>query len=197
MITPDRVFAATLASGLARRFGSDKLAAPFGDGTVLDAALAPLDHFDWLGRSVILQARQADGWQGPGRAIVNGAPERGMGHSLALAARTALEADAAFLLVTLGDMPLIATDTIAALLAACPDRADALAALVAPGHPPGPPALFGQRWLRQLAEAGGDSGARDILRDTANGLVTVDCPAEQALDIDVPGDLARSRVQRR
>lgn len=189
MIEARRVFAATLAAGLARRFGGDKLSQQFGGGSVLGAALAPLDGFDWLERGVVVQA----GRDVPGMRIVNPAPERGMGHSLALAARAAEEARADFLLVTLGDMPRLRAASLGRLLQACPDRDDALAALVVRGGPPGPPAVFGKSWFRQLGLEGGDTGARDVLRDPANSPVLVDLPADEAADIDTPADLRRLR----
>ena len=191
MIEARRVFAATLAAGLARRFGGDKLAQPYGTGSVLDAALAPLDGFGWMERVVVVQA----GRERPGAVIVNRSPERGMGHSLALAARAAQEAGADFLLVTLGDMPRLRAASLARLLDACPDRDDALAALVVRGGLPGAPAVFGKSLFSQLGIEGGDKGARDLLRSPANRPVFVDLPAGEAADIDTPEDLERLRGQ--
>ena len=45
-MTDPAVTAIVLAGGQARRFGSDKLSAPFGDGTLLDALLSGLPE-DW------------------------------------------------------------------------------------------------------------------------------------------------------
>lgn len=189
MIESRRVFVATLAAGLARRFGSDKLAQPYWGGSVLDAALAPLDAFEWLGRVTVVQAGRA----APGAVIVNRAPERGMGHSLALAVHAAQDAGADFLLVTLGDMPRLRAASLACLLNACPDREDALASLVVQGALPGPPAVFGKLLFSQLRIEGGDKGARDLLRNPANRPVLVDLPADEAADIDTPADLERLR----
>lgn len=190
MIEPARVYAVTLAAGLARRFGADKLAAPCGNGTVLDAALAPLEPFEWLGMAVVA----AGGRFVPGRSVIaNHAPERGMGHSLSLAAGAADAAEADFLLVTLGDMPCLSPATIARLLDACPDRPDGLATCQPLNVAPGPPALFGRDWFGRLQSANGDKGARDWLRDPAHGAVLIDLPAGEALDIDTPADLQALR----
>ncbi len=191
MIAARRVFVATLAAGLARRFGGDKLAQPYGRGTVLEAALAPLDAFGWLGRIIVVQ----EGCAAPGSVIVKRAPERGMGHSLALAARAAQDVGAEFLLVTLGDMPQISAASLGRLLEACPDRDDALASLVVKGALPGPPAVFGKSLFSQLGVEGADKGARDLLRDPANRPVFVDLPAGEAADIDTPADLEHLRRQ--
>ena len=190
MIDTARVYAVTLAAGLARRFGADKLAAPCGDGTVLDAALAPLEPFEWLGRGLVAGENRSM----PGLTVIaNHAPERGMGHSLSLAAGAADKARADYLLVMLGDMPRISPATITRLLNACPDRTDGLAACQPVNAAPGPPALFGRGWFGRLQSADGDRGARGWLRDPANGAALVRLPAEEALDIDTPADLEAMR----
>ena len=192
MIEPARVYAATLAAGLARRFGADKLSERYGEGSVLEAALAPLDRFQWLGQGVVTRAGRAI----HGRQIIaNDAPERGMGHSLALAAGAAETAGADFLLVTLGDMPCVSAETIAGIIAACPDRADALLACKAEGAAPGPPALFGKSWFERLRQAGGDTGARSLLRDPARGVMLIPLPDDEARDIDTPADLRAMRLR--
>lgn len=195
MIEPGQVLAVALAAGLARRFGSDKLAHRIGEHSVLEAALAPLDPFAWLGRAVVMQPARAREWKGVGDPIINDAPERGMGHSLALAAAAADRMGAEFLLVTLGDMPCVSAQSLSRLLSACPDTPDALAALVARGNPPGPPALFGRAWFPLLATADGENGARALLRDPAHALITVDLPFEEAMDIDAPGDIGQFRPE--
>ena len=186
MIDPRRVFAVTLAAGLARRFGADKLAARCGDGSVLDAALAPLAQFEWLERGLVAR----EGRFIPGMPVIpNSASERGMGHSLALAAGAADAAGADYLLVTLADMPCVSVDTIAGLLDACPDGGDGIAACEPVDAAPGPPALFGRHWFEHLKSGSGDKGARDLLRNPAHGAVLIPLPAEDAIDIDTPSDL--------
>ncbi|QQN73321.1 NTP transferase domain-containing protein [Croceicoccus sp. YJ47] len=136
MIGAGHVVAVTLAAGLSRRFGGDKLSAPIMGTRVLDASMAPLDGFTFAGRAVVLNPARLERWDRADVAVIrNPAPERGMGHSLALAAQYAAEMKARFLLVTLGDMPRISHETIAALLRAGPDRGDALVA-ARPGDMP-------------------------------------------------------------
>ncbi len=195
MIAPGRVACATLAAGLARRFGGDKLAAPYGGATVLDAALAATDGFAWRARCAIVAADRAAAWtRSDVSAIVNPAPARGMGGSLALAARFALDHDAAAVLVMLGDMPCVTADAVARLLALCPDDPQARAAMRAPAVPPGPPAIFGRAHLPRLAAQAGrapDRGARAQLRDAADPPVLLTVPAAMLADVDTADDLAR------
>jgi molybdenum cofactor cytidylyltransferase len=92
------------------------------------------------------------------------------------------------LLIMTADQPLLATDHLLRLFAAC--QADGAAASATPGQPQrcGVPAVFSGPWLAQLAQLSGDQGARELLR-TAQGsnaltvLPLADCP-----DIDTPED---------
>nr|WP_275588721.1 nucleotidyltransferase family protein [Croceicoccus hydrothermalis] len=186
-----------MAAGLSRRFGGDKLSAPIMGTRVLDASMAALDSLPFAGRAVVLNPARADRWDRADVAVIrNTAPERGMGHSLALAARYAADNDARFLLVTLADMPRISHETIAALLRAGRDRGDALVAARPDDMPPGPPAIFGRDWFAQLSGAEGDTGARNLLRDPAHAIVTLPLSAAEALDIDTPADLYAADPER-
>ncbi|GGD56962.1 nucleotidyltransferase family protein [Croceicoccus mobilis] len=193
MIAAREIFAVTLAAGLSTRFGGDKLAARLGGTNVLDASLKALEGFDWAGRGIVLDPRRAAGWSGGLPVIPNPAPESGMGHSLALAARAAMDAGAAHLLVTLGDMPNLSRGSIARLLAEAPAGPDSLAVMVPPGGKPAPPAIFGASWLPRLAETRGDSGARAILRNPAHAVRQVALSASEAIDIDTREDIERLR----
>ncbi|WP_299308211.1 nucleotidyltransferase family protein [uncultured Croceicoccus sp.] len=197
MIASGHVVAVTLAAGLSRRFGGDKLSAQIMGTCVLDASMAALDGFAFAGRAVVLNPSRVETWDRADVAVIrNTAPERGMGHSLALAAQYAADSNARFLLVTLGDMPRISPETIAALLRAGPDRGDALVAARPDEMPPGPPAIFGCDWFARLAGAEGDTGARTLLRDPAHAVVTLPLSPAEAIDIDTPADLAAATPER-
>ncbi len=190
-----RIAAAVLAAGQSRRFGAaDKLTAELKGRQLGEYAAATLAGLPLAHRWVI--AAQADhpcaaAWQTGGFAVaVNDRADEGMGTSLALAARLALEAKADALLVTLADMPLIPASHFAALVNRAAARgADALVASEADGQR-SPPVLFGANLLPELAKAGGDRGARHLLGQ-AEPLV---CAADWLADIDDPTALARVRA---
>lgn len=112
--------------------------------------------------------------------------DAGMGTSLAYAAAQVDETRP--VMVALGDMPAIAPATLAAVQSALLDGAS----LVQPqyqgqrGHPVG----FHARWLPALRALRGDTGARQLLRDHSDALLTlpVDDPGI-VLDIDTPAQL--------
>ncbi len=182
---PPRYSVAVLAAGQSRRFGpADKLAADFRGRRLGEHACHALAGLDLAHRWVI--ATRADhpcvpGWQADGFTLaVNAAAASGMGTSVALAARLALEAKAGGLLIALADMPLVPSDHFRALVA----RAAALghAAIVAStaAGVRSPPAAFGRDHLAALTEMAGDHGARALLQSAQ----LVDCPPEALIDID-------------
>jgi molybdenum cofactor cytidylyltransferase len=107
----------------------------------------------------------------------------GMGDSLA--AGVAATADAGGWVVALADMPYIRPDTVASVVAAL----QAGAHIVAPtlngrrGHPVG----FSARFAPQLLALHGDEGARHLLRERQEDLVTFECDDPGiVLDVDRP-----------
>ena len=176
---------AVLAAGRASRFGGGKLDAPCAGKAlgqrVLDAVAAA-----GLAPGVVVTGREAPaciasaaGWT----LLTNPAPEHGLGTSLAIAARAALDV-ARPLLVLLADMPLVPAAYLAAL-AAHPGPA---ATRHADGRP-GVPALLPLALLPEVAALTGDAGAGPLLARAA-GLVLRDPPPGALRDVDTPADLA-------
>jgi len=181
-----------LAAGRSARFGTaDKLLAPFrGRPLVAHAADAlrgtPLDH------RIAATADPRVAALLPGFAIVgtaSGAPGTNLASQsdslrAGLARAQALGVD--LILVTLGDMPLVTS----ALLAAILDRAAlAGAAAATDGDLRSPPAAFGRAFFDALGATSGDRGAAAILAGLPHQALV---PAAGLLaDIDTAGDLAR------
>ena len=118
--------------------------------------------------------------------IVNERYDEGMGSSISLAARTlAPVADA--MMFCLADQPGIPPSHYAALARAWDGSRDALIATAFNGSV-GPPVLFGRAYFDRLAKLGGDAGAKALLREAGDALVTIRCD-EAAIDIDRPADL--------
>ena len=181
---------AVLAAGQAARFGGGKLdaqcaAKPVGRwvlDAVAQAGLAP---------GLIVAGPAGAGFaDGAGWEVApNANAERGLGTSLALAARMAIEREARALLVVLADMPLVAPEYLRRLADASPPAASRY-----PDRDPGVPALFGQAQLPALVDLGGDRGASALLV-LMDGLTLLDPPAGTLLDIDRPEDLAEVECQ--
>lgn len=186
------IAALLLCGGAARRFGADKLlagAVPLavraannlhaGGGRVL-AVIPPAraelrEHLEAAGCEILETDRTA----------------RGMGASIAAGVEATATRGA--WIVALGDMPLVAPETIAAVRAAL----EAGATIAAPydgggrrGHPVG----FSASLRDELLALDGDTGARAILERHAALIVKVrsDDPGI-FVDIDTPQDLMRLR----
>lgn len=172
---------ALLAAGRGTRFGGSKLEAlcagkPLGRWAVEAAESAG------LGPGVIVTGPErvsfARGWT----RLTNPKPEGGLGTSLAIAARYALDTGADAMLVLLADMPLVIPRLLKALA-----QAPAPTAFRHDGGRPGVPALLDWRLIAAAAGLTGDRGLGPMLRDV-NTL-----PAGTMLfDVDTPEDLAEA-----
>lgn len=118
--------------------------------------------------------------------VESAAAEAGMGS--ALAAAVAASSDADGWVVALADMPWLPVEAVAAVAAALdqPERVAAARHDGRRGHPVG----FGAAWGARLMALGGDSGARDLLRD-ADVLLIDSADSGVLRDVDTPADLAR------
>lgn len=205
-----RAVALVLAAGQGRRFardaGRDKLLAPLANGrSVLEHALAP---FASLGlptlvvtnpaRAAWLAARGGSHPDSSAAILALDAPSAGLGESLALGVREIVRRhpQAAWLMVTLGDLPTLSAVTLGILLARAADApADVLALRPTHANRPGHPALFRRALWPKLATLHGEHGARDLwsaLPNASKVLVpTVD--AGVCADIDTPDDLSVRR----
>lgn len=190
---PD-IVAVVLAAGSSRRFGADKRRHLLGNTSLLQQVVAkPLA----LGLPTLLVLRPGDDAKALSGALGDGgqlqfcyarSAAQGMGHSLASAVAS-LEANAQGVLVMLADMPWVDLGSIAQLLEHF--REDKIIVPSYQGHR-GHPVLFSSRWFSALQALSGDRGARQILRDNPESVVTVAVDDRAILlDVDLPEDVGR------
>jgi len=190
--------AIVLAGGAGVRFGGGKLTAPWGDGALIDGALA--SAFATPSRTVTVITGADAGVEAAARAFAERAGQSprlrlvhcadhadGMGATLRTGVAS-LPADAAGVFVFLGDMPRVPALVL-------PKLADAFAA-GAPAAAPifegqrGHPVLFARALFPQLLALTGDEGARTVLRGLGPRLALVESPDAGVLfDVDRPSDL--------
>jgi len=192
-----RFEAILLAAGLGARFGGGKLLAPFRGRPLITGALAAALESPAISVVVVIAEDDAqleavalnlDDYADV-RVVKVADPARGMGASLAAAAR-AVPTDLDGVFVFLGDMPLIGPDVAPALARALTGRSG----IVAPIHDGrrGHPVLFGGDWIPALRALDGDTGAQSLIRQAGDRFITV--PTDDAgvlFDVDRPEDLAR------
>lgn len=113
---------------------------------------------------------------------------QGMGASLAFAVSTALqhEPDAESMIIALGDMPFVQTETITRIARALQSGAGIVQPVYRqqPGHPVG----FSKQHFAALMALNGDTGARYLLQQCAVNRIDVSDPGV-IRDIDYPSDL--------
>lgn len=188
-----RVAALVLAAGQSRRMGYNKLLVPLESGklviqqtidTILDTPAWPVIVVTGY-HSVQLTAAI-----GEKSVICIFNPNYGCGMSSSLkTGLVGIPDDTQAVLVALGDMPWIETETIIKLLAA--HRLDGMAVCrpVYRGQH-GHPVLWPRRYFEEMGQLTGDIGARSLLETHAHQVleVTVNDPGV-LLDIDTQADL--------
>lgn len=193
------VEAILLAAGTGSRFGGGKLLAPWGQGVLLDAALAtalaaPVRSVTVVtgadsGKVAAAATACARGLGALDRLRIVEATDyaEGMGASL-LRGAAALPADTAAVFVLLGDMPRIPPGIFQPLIDAV--EAGAPAAAAAFQGKRGHPALIGRDLIPGLLTLKGDAGARAVLKDLGERLSQVEAPDDGVLfDVDERRDL--------
>lgn len=183
-----------LAAGQGKRFGGAKLASQFRGrplvawpvDALLDADLERVLVVLGFHAALVSPSLPDDSRL---KVLVNPDPGRGMGSSLAVAARAALKGGAALLAVVLGDQPFMNAAKVREVCAAAAASGSGAAAAGENGRPVHPVA-FTRRHFADLAALKGDSGGREILDHLGASLALV--PVEQGFsaDVDRPEDLA-------
>ena len=183
-----------LAAGRSRRFGSDKRQALLPDGRRVLNAL--LEQINKSGLPVLLCLDENDddlAFEMAGRNIPYYRCHRageGMGGTLAESVSHIPSWDG--LLVTLADMPWVKPSTYTTIAQQLkPEKICVPSHNGSCGHPVG----FGKQFFPELAELGGDSGARYLLtKHRANVQEISLCDPAILRDIDIPEDLSSSSV---
>jgi len=180
------VGALVLAAGLSRRMGAAKLALPLGGRPVISATLAAVEA---AGLPVLLVTGAHSDVV---RAAAPGVPwVQAEDHALGLAESLKAGLAAAppnwgAVLVVLGDMPFVRSETLQALAGVL--AAGAGAVVPVEGGRRGNPAGFARASWPALMRLSGDQGARPLLDRLGVVEVPLDDPGIHR-DIDVPDDL--------
>jgi molybdenum cofactor cytidylyltransferase len=180
-----------LAAGGGRRFGGAKLAARLDGWSVLDRALAAMLAVPAIERIVVVLGAHADEVRAAADlAAVETVVCEDWDEGIAASLRAGLEplADAAAVVVTLGDQPFITPQVIAGALDHDDRFHDAVRTFYSgePGHP----VLLTRRLLARAGDLRGDVGFRDLLRGQRVRRFEAGHLADPT-DIDTQEELAR------
>lgn len=193
MASPEKIpMAILLAAGAGARFGGGKLLHPLEDGIAIAAHAARNLIAAGLGVTAVVRSGDfpvAELLEQEG-CVVTVCTDAALGMGVSLAHGVGVTRDASGWIVALADMPRIRPDTIKRVVQALAGGAG----IAAPAYQGdrGHPVAFSARFLHDLQNLTGDSGARAIVQRN-QALVRVidgDDPGV-LLDIDRPGDLVR------
>jgi CTP:molybdopterin cytidylyltransferase MocA len=186
--------AIVLAAGASSRMGAPKALLRAGDRTFIRRLLDTLREAG-VHDAVVVVRPDADAILEEiaaarfGRAVVNPDPARGQLSSLVTGLDTIDEPRVVAALVTLVDVPLVASATVAALIARAP-RSSAGIVRATYRHRHGHPVVFKRELFDVLRRADPAAGAKSVLRAHAIEDVDVDDPGVVE-DVDTPDDYRR------
>lgn len=181
-----------MASGLARRFGSNKLTADF-QGRPLAGWV-----FEALKLSGCPPCSVTVVWHDPDIAVLaesygfntcfNPDPEEGQSASIRLGLAASEEADAYMFLTA--DQPLLRGQTISGMLKSFPSGQGKIMLAAHRGNT-GNPVIFDRKYKASLMQLKGDTGGKLIIRQYPEAVVWYEIAyAEELMDIDRAEDLA-------
>jgi molybdenum cofactor cytidylyltransferase len=186
------VAAIVLAAGRARRFGAQKLVAPFADSTVIRTVVECVRAARI--ECVVVVVGEGAGAD-PIRAAlagidvawaVNPDPSRGMSSSISAGVQ-ALPAEVDAVMVVLGDQPTVDRAVLIRLVETWRERRGPIVAPRYRGQR-GNPVLFDKTVFADLRSFEGDRGARDFIDANPTRLELIDVEAAAPLDLDTTAD---------
>ena len=184
------VAAIVLAAGKARRFGAQKLLAPFGASTVVRTVVDTIrsvgvDYLVVVGGPGGETVRSAVGGS-PVIWVENTDPDRGLSSSIATGL-AALPPNVGAVLMVLGDQPTVSVQVVERVVAAWREGGGPV---VAPRYRGlrGNPVLFDAALFGSLGSLVGEHGARDFIAADPARVTMVDVPEPPPMDIDTPSD---------
>lgn len=197
------IAAIVLAAGGSARMGrANKLLCKV-DGTPLVRRVVDMLSDSDLAEVVVVTGHDAPaigaavaGGRAGVRLVHNHRSSDGMGTSLASGV-TSLAQNMDGVLICLGDMPHVRSDTIARIVAAFRHSGDS--GICVPVHQGrrGHPVLFGRRFFRHLGELSGDTGARSLMEAFGAHVVEVSVHDDGVFkDYDTPEDFRPAAVDR-
>ena len=188
--TGDRLYAIVLAGGASTRFGSPKQLVRIGGRPLLHTVVARAAEV--TGNSLIVVLGSGAGElapllrHSPGSVVVNRQWREGLASSIR-AGVARLPSTCAGAMLVLADQAAVTSDDLRRLAGTWRRRPQCIAAALYAGTS-GAPAIFPRSVFTELAALRGDSGARSVLRRSADRVVRVPMPAAE-LDLDTPEDL--------
>jgi CTP:molybdopterin cytidylyltransferase MocA len=190
------IAAVVLAAGGASRFGSAKQLAELDGVPLLEHAIRAVEAVPAIERIVVVLGARADEIRaavdfGSAEVVVCEDWDSGQAASLRCAV-AAVAADADAIVVTLGDMPRVTPDVIAAFADLAVQHGSQTRARAVFDGSPGHPVALGSAYFDDLLALEGDVGARELLKRIGADAIEVGHLCS-GIDIDTPEALEELR----
>lgn len=177
-----------MASGYAKRFGSNKLLADFcGEPLICHTFKAiPRTAFDNI--TVVTQYDEVKrlaleyGFD----ALINNTPDQGISSTVKLGTEHLYYCDA--IMFAVGDQPFLTQQTIHKAVELYIKNTDKIVAVSYNGKR-GNPCIFPQKFFNELMQLSGDVGGSAVIKNHPESLLLTETDANQLLDIDKPTDM--------
>ena len=181
-----------LAAGGASRFGGAKQLAELDGRPLLEHAIGSIVAVPAIERVVVVLGARAEEIRAGvdfGAADVVVSDDWATGQSASLKTGiAAIAGDAQAAVITLGDMPRVTPQVIAAFADLAAEHGSSARARAVYDGVPGHPVVLGSDYFDAVAGIEGDIGARELLRSI--GVFKIECSALcDAVDVDTPADL--------
>lgn len=195
----ENTVAVLLASGLSRRFKRrDKLLQDIGGKPLFEHMAARLTDIDFAARVAVCAPRSDEmREQLAGRFVIapNASPEAGLGVSISVGVRVAMQFRPQAVLLVLADMPFVEPSSLSALLTIASRNSDVEIVHAGKGQGARPPAVFRQRCFEALQVLKGDHGASSLLKRPNFQSVGLGLAEPELFDVDTVFDLETARRQ--
>lgn len=176
------------AAGLSKRFGSDKLAylvegKPMGIRCLEMYAPLPFSH------KILVTSKERRYLQKAGEELgfevcLNPNPAGGMGASVAMGTKAAVNRSPDGILYAVGDQPYLTQKSVLALLEAFEKEPDCIWVLGAKGRR-GKPSIFPKSCFAELLQVTGDTGGRPVIQAHPELLRILEVEEKELLDLDI------------
>ncbi|QIW23424.1 nucleotidyltransferase family protein [Sulfolobus sp. S-194] len=178
-----RIGAIVLAAGEAKRFGKNKLIQNFMGKPII---IRVIESVNFLDRVIIVGKYIEELIPLLKNEIVIYNPKwmLGISESIKLGVRFFQDYDG--VLIVLGDMPLLTSETIRKIIANFKENCSAIVPVY--NNIRGNPVLISRKLYAEVFSLSGDIGAREILKKR-NDLCFVECGKEVVTDVDTESDL--------
>jgi len=188
-----------LASGLSRRYGRrDKLLEDLGGKPLMEHAAGVLAGLDALAKIAVCPVdRPMIGEKLHDRFVIalNKKPKHGLGHSISVGVKVAMQFKPDAVLICMADMPFVEESLVRELVATL--GGDEAINIAHSGGANGgrPPTAFDANCFSSLQHLDGEDGARRVMMEVRFKNKGIDAPSPLLADVDTRDDLDLAKKQ--